>query len=298
MFKNTKKSRIRNYLKALRVHQWAKNVLVFVPLVAAHKFLDLDLLAQAVTAFIAFSLCASSGYIFNDLLDLPFDRAHPRKRLRPIAAGEVSIFEAVALGLFLLLSSFAVGSLLAIGFLLVLGIYLGLVLAYSLTLRQQPLLDVFTLAVLYTLRHFAGAQATATPVSLWLLALSMFMFLSLALVKRCAELQLLEERQEPKARDREYVFSDFQYLQSMGLASGYVAVLVLALYVNSEAVVPLYSRPWLLWATCPLVLYWISRLWWKVARKEMHHDPLIFALTDKASLLTGALAGVIVLLAM
>ena len=298
VFKSTKKSRIRYYLKALRAHQWAKNVLVFVPLVAAHKFLELDLLAKAVTAFIAFSLCASSGYIFNDLLDLPFDRAHPRKRFRPIAAGELSILKAVALGLLLLLGSFVIGSFLAIGFLLVLCTYLGLVLAYSLTLRQKPLLDVFTLAVLYTLRHFAGAQATATPVSLWLLALSMFMFLSLALVKRCTELQLLEERQETKARDREYVVSDFQFLQSMGLASGYVSVLVLALYVNSDAVVPLYSRPWLLWATCPLVLYWISRLWWKVIRNEMHDDPLIFALTDKTSLLTGTLAGVIMLLAM
>lgn len=298
VFKSTKKNMIRHCLKTLRVHQWAKNVLVFVPLVAAHKFLDPDLLAKAVTAFIAFSFCASSGYIFNDLLDLPFDRAHPRKRFRPIAAGELSILQAVLLGLLLLLASLAIGSFLAVGFLLVLGIYLGLVLAYSLALRQRPLLDVFTLAVLYTLRHFAGAEATAIPVSLWLLALSMFMFLSLALVKRCTELQLLEPRQETKARDREYVVSDFQYLQSMGLASGYVAVLVLALYVNSDSVLPLYSRPSLLWATCPLVLYWISRLWWKVMRNEMHDDPLIFALTDKTSLLTGTLVGVIMLLAM
>lgn len=297
VFRSTRQNTVRCYLKALRVHQWAKNVLLFVPLIAAHKVLDLELLLHALTAFLAFSFCAASGYIVNDLLDLPFDRVHPQKRFRPIAAGELSILEAVSVSLGLLLGAFAIGSFLPVRFLLVLAIYWGLILAYSFGLRKKPLIDVFTLAFLYTLRMFAGAEATTTPVSLWLLAFSMFIFLNLALVKRCTELQLLPQRNDTRASGREYLMSDFQYLNSMGLASGYLSVLVLALYINSDSVLGLYSRPWVLWIVCPLALYWISWVWFKVARNEMHHDPVVFALTDKTSLATGLLVGMIVLLA-
>lgn len=276
-------------LRALRPHQWAKNLLVFVPVLTAHLAFDTGALAHALLAFVAFCLCASSVYVVNDLVDLPSDRAHPRKRHRPFASGALpTVFGMVAAPL-LALAAFAIAAALPSRFLLVLVAYFALTFAYSLWFKRIELLDVVVLASLYTGRIVAGAFAIAVPLSFWLLAFSMFLFLSLALVKRHAELALVREHGRTDAVGRGYRVEDLPLLATLGGASGYLSVLVLALYINSRESAALYDEPQLLWLLCPLLLYWISRVWLLTTRGRMHDDPVLFALRDPASLVVAAL---------
>jgi 4-hydroxybenzoate polyprenyltransferase len=275
--------------RALRLHQWAKNILVFVPLFGAHRLQPGPLL-HATAAFVAFSLCASSVYVLNDLVDLPHDRLHASKKRRPFAAGTLDLRLGPVLCAACLVAGFALALLLPWHFVILLGVYLLATLAYSLGLKRQMLLDVMILAGLYTLRIFAGGAATHTPVSPWLLAFSLFLFFCLAVVKRQTELAQLQRAGRTTAGGRGYVVEDLGMLQALSAASGMAAVLVMALYVNSGDVLPLYRTPEALWALCPILLFWISRVLMLSHRGQMPDDPVVFALRDPVSLLTGAAA--------
>ncbi len=285
----------RHWVKGLRLYQWLKNALIFVPLIAGHVWDQPDKIMLVLLAFLSFGLCASSVYLLNDLLDLSADRRHPRKRRRPFAAGTLPIAHGIIAMPALLLSAFSLSLLInPFAFTATLATYYIFTLAYSLRLKRTLMLDAITLAGLYTLRIIAGAAAVSVIPSFWLLAFSMFLFLSLALVKRYAELWTMRERGELSARGRGYRVDDLGVLQSLGAAAGYLSVLVLALYVNSETSRMLYGQPMVIWLICPVLLYWISRVWLVTHRGEMHDDPILFALTDPQSrfaLLACALIG-------
>ena len=283
----------RSVLRTLRVHQWSKNALVLVPLLLAHRIADPARLLDGVLAFIVFSLAASGVYIANDLLDLESDRRHPYKRFRPLAAGAIPI--PLAIGLLLVAVPVSLGIAVALLpglFTGVLLLYLAASTAYSFGLKRIVIVDVLTLAGLYTLRVLAGAVATQVAVSPWFLAFSMFFFVSLAFVKRYAELRLGgdEKGTQDYLLARGYVAGDAELLRSVGPTSGYLAVAVLALYINSPEVLMLYSRPTVLWMLGPLLLYWVTRVWFLAHRGRMQHDPVVWALTDRPS---WALAGVV-----
>ncbi|WP_242395101.1 UbiA family prenyltransferase [Anaeromyxobacter oryzisoli] len=279
-------ARLGSVIQVLRLHQWAKNLLVFAPVVAAHRFKDADSIARATLAFLAFGAAASAGYVVNDLRDVGADRAHPRKRARPIAAGTLPAPVAVGLVPLLFAAAAALSSRLPSGFRVILAGYVAATLAYSFGLKRRPMLDVLLLAGLYTARLFAGGEATGTPVSEWLASFSMFAFLSLALLKRTAE--LARSTEAPVGRG--YQVEERTLLTAMGVAAAFVSVLVLALYLSSEAVVRLYSHPRWLWLLCPIFLYWLARLWLLAVRGEMDDDPVLFALRDVESLVVAAAA--------
>lgn len=285
---------LRDWGKALRVHQWLKNLLIFVPLLAAHRYTDPLLMFKALIAFFCFSLCASSVYVLNDLLDLCDDRHHIRKRSRPFASGKISIQSGLILFPALLLAAFGISLWkLPTGFTLLVGIYYVLTLTYSLALKRCMVIDAITLAGLYTLRIIAGGVALDIPLTFWLLGFSMFIFLSLAFVKRYAEIfQGYGRGSAEKIRGRGYFPSDLQMIASLGTASGYMAVMVLALYVSDLNTAQLYRRPELIWLACPLVLTWISRVWMLTHRGDMNEDPIIFAVRDPISLM---IAGSVIL---
>lgn len=272
-----------DYLKVLRPQQWVKNVLVFVPLFGAHRVYETSLLARGVLAFLAFSLCASAGYIVNDLLDLRADRSHPRKRLRAFAAGDLPLLYGVGIAPVLLAIALAIASRLSPLLLWSLVTYFATAVAYSLAIKQLVVLDVIVLASLYTLRIMAGSAATEIWPSHWLLAFSTFLFFSLALVKRYDELVVMRAINAERATARGYKIDDAELLAAMGVASGYMAVLVLALYINSDAAQLLYRRSQLMWLLCPLLLYWVSYLWLTAHRGKMQDDPLVFATGDRTS---------------
>lgn len=286
-----KDGRMSKYLEAMRPHQWLKNILVFVPLVAAHQVADPALVANAVLAFLAFGLCASSTYVLNDLMDVAADRAHPRKRHRPFASGKIPVRHGPLIALPLLLGGAGIAWLLPSGFAAALGLYVLTTLLYSFWLKSVVLLDVVVLAGLYTIRIIAGGAAVAIAPSFWLLAFSMFLFLSLAIVKRYSELSELAKVQEHenRVRRRGYRRRDLDTLGTLGGSSGYLAVLVLALYLNSEDVSITYTHPRVLWLLCPLLLYWIGRVWVLAGRQSMRDDPLLFALGDRVSWLVAIL---------
>lgn len=274
--------------KMLRVHQWLKNALLFVPLFAAHRVADGEAWLALLLAFIAFSLCASSVYIANDLLDLESDRQHPRKCKRPFAAGAVPVWQGVLLAPVLLVVSLLVAAQVGSAFLAWLVAYFAVTCLYSIKLKQLVLIDCLTLAMLYTLRIVAGAAAVGMVLSFWLLAFSVFLFLSLAFVKRFAELQVQLLHGKQKAHGRGYLTDDAPLVQMLGVGAGLLSVLVLALYLNSDDVLRLYQNPHWVWGNVPIMLYWVSWVWLCAHRGEMHDDPLIFAVKDKASLLAGA----------
>lgn len=282
--------------RVLRVHQWMKNLLLFVPLLAAHQMTALDSWAALALAFLAFSLCASTVYVANDLLDLESDRAHPRKRTRPFAAGAVPAWMGVALAPLLLTTSLVLASWVGTEFLRWLLVYFAITCVYSFWLKRLILVDCLTLAALYTLRIVAGAAAADLPLSFWLLAFSMFLFLSLAFVKRYAELQLQILHGKVKVEGRGYLTTDAPLIQMLGICSGFAAVVVLSVYLNSDAVIVQYETPELVWAAVPVILFWISWIWMKAHRGEMHDDPLVFAVKDKASLAAGLVFAVVVAL--
>jgi len=282
--------------KALRSHQWLKNSLLFVPMVAAHQLAAEGLWVQLALAFVAFSLCASSVYILNDLTDLESDRQHPRKRLRPFASGVLPVWKGVALVPLLLLA--ATGLALAVGkaFGGWLALYFVVTCCYSWGLKRLTLVDCLTLAMLYTLRIVAGAAAAGLALSFWLLAFSVFLFMSLAFVKRYAELSLSGGAGSDRIPGRGYVPADAPLVQTMGISSGYAAVLVLALYLNSEAVLKLYHSPELIWGAVPVMLFWVSWVWMQAHRGRMHDDPLVFAVKDPASWFAGLSFGLFLVL--
>lgn len=292
------KAGIGTYLYAIRVHQWLKNCLIFVPLLAAHKMGDMRLMTDAVLAFLAYSLCASSAYVLNDILDLAVDRLHPRKCKRPFAAGTIPIARGVLMMVALLGGAILISLSLPLVFIQLLFFYYIMTLAYSLDLKKRALIDVLVLAGLYTLRIVAGAAAVTVVLSFWMLAFSMFIFLSLAMVKRYTELQAVKESGEQETPGRGYLAEDMGTLTSLGGASGYLAVLVLALYINSEKIAVMYKHPQVIWLICPLLLYWISRVWMLARRGDLHDDPVVFALEDSHSRMIAVLfLGIMVLAA-
>ena len=278
----------RTWLRAWRVHQWAKNMLVFVPLFASHQIFNVAKLTTVVLAFVALSLCASATYIWNDLLDLPSDRLHPTKKNRPFASGQIPLSAGVTVSAILLLAGLSI-SILILGWKTTTPIllYIAATVLYSTFLKRKLLVDVITLAGLFALRIFIGAAASAVEISSWLLAFSIFFFLSLAFVKRYSDLALMPPTNNEKLSGRGYYPQDLDLIRVMGPLAGYMAVLVMALYVNSPAVIELYSRPEWLWLVCLCLLYWISRVWFLAHRGQMPDDPVTFALKDKISHLAG-----------
>jgi len=289
--------KITLWLKAIRIHQWLKNILLFVSLFAAHQITNITLLSQSFLGFVSFSLCASSVYLLNDLLDLPSDRCHPTKKNRPFAAGNLPLNHGIVLVPILLFFSFSLTYFLPTEFLVILVFYYCLTLSYSLYLKQLVLIDVMVLTCLYVIRVIAGSAATGIPSSFWLIAFAMFIFFSLALVKRASELITLKVLNKGDVAGRGYLISDLEYLHSMGVASGYISALILALYINSDKVIGMYKTPEILWLTFPLVLYWISRIWLKTGRGEVQEDPLLFAFKDQQSLLAGSLFVIVMIFA-
>lgn len=282
-------ARTKIWMRALRLHQWLKNLLVFLPLLGAHRWLDSTAIVDALLAFASFSLCASAVYVLNDLLDLESDRRHPRKKSRPFAAGTLSIPAGIFASAGLFVTAFGIASILGQHFLLWLLAYAALTTTYSFLLKQFPLVDCLSLAGLYTLRIIAGGSAIDQPISFWLLAFSLFLFSSLAFIKRYAELLSVIKSGKNSAHGRGYIADDLQLLQSIGLASGFSATLVMALYLNSTEVAQLYSHPQILWLTMPVLLFWITWMWLKASRNQMHDDPVVFAIEDRASLIAGAI---------
>lgn len=287
---------LREIASALRVHQWLKNVLIFVPLLASHQVFDLGLWRDAFAAFLAFSLCASSVYIINDFIDLESDRLHPRKSRRAFASGRVPLL----LG-FVMAFGFAViglGIAVAVGgyFPLILLSYLLITTFYSTLLKRIVLIDCLTLGGLYTLRVVAGSEASVEDISSWLLGFSFFLFLSLSYVKRYAEMLPFGGDPGKQIPGRGYNSSDTPIVAMLGVGSGYAAVVVLALYLNSETVRLLYETPQILTGTVPILLFWISWIWLRANRGEMHDDPVIFAIRDSVSRWAGLVFGVIIVL--
>lgn len=277
----------KDALRLLRPKQWAKNLLIFVPLLMSHQILNSAKLGAACLAFVAFSLCASGIYVLNDLMDMAADRGHPTKRRRPFAAGDVPVQHGIPLSAGLIAAGFAVAAFLPAAFVFVLILYLLATCAYTYWAKGVVALDVVLLAGFYAIRVIGGGVATGVEVSQWLIAFSMFLFLSLAFAKRCSELLNLQSAGRSEAKGRAYRVDDLGLIQNLGPTSGYLSVLVLALYVNSGMMEQVYANPWPLWAICPLLLYWISRLWFLAARGELSEDPVAFALTDRVSLGVG-----------
>jgi 4-hydroxybenzoate polyprenyltransferase/phosphoserine phosphatase len=305
-------SPFKAWFKAIRIHQWAKNVLLFVPLLLAHAWAP-GLIAGSVLGFFSFCLGASATYIVNDLLDLEVDRQHPRKRRRPFASGDLSALSGVVVIVLFLLASVALALLVPpvvaalspqfallkpLHFLLWLGIYLVTTLAYSLRLKRMVLVDVIVLSGLYTIRIVAGTAATGIPPSVWLGGFSIFFFLSLAFVKRFAELESLRERGGVSAGGRGYHIADIEQLRSFGTASGYVSVAIIMLYISNLDAAQLYHHTKRLWLLVPILLLWISRLWLLASRGKLNEDPVVYAITDKRSLLLGAIVVAVVLSAL
>lgn len=275
---------VKPYLRALRPHQWLKNLLVFAPILLAQQ-LSWDTAWWSLIAFVSFSLIASSVYVVNDLLDLEADRAHPRKRDRPFASGSLPISHGTWLVPILVVIGFLIASLLGLKFILVMLSYYAATIIYSLYLKRHFVIDICTLAGLYTMRIIAGGIAAEITLSIWLLTFSVFLFFALAAVKRQAELVDGAASGKVSAHGRGYHVDDLPLIANMATSSGYVSVLVMALYLNSPAVQELYTSPSVLWGICPVLFYWISRMVMVTHRGDMHDDPIVFAVKDHISLL-------------
>ncbi|WP_457582985.1 UbiA family prenyltransferase [Ensifer canadensis] len=273
-------------LKSIRVHQWAKNVLIGVPMILNHEVLHLDALVNVIVAFFAFSFLASAVYVINDLSDLANDRRHAKKRNRPLASGQMSVPTALVMVVCLVLASVSLASILPWNFAVVLAFYACATTAYTFVLKRKLLVDVFTLAGLYTTRIVAGAAATGTELSFWLVSFAIFFFLSLALVKRYVELHEFDDKDGGAVPGRGYLAVDFEMVGQAGVASAFTSALVLALYVHSKELQEMYTTPWALWPLCPLVLYMLLRIWMLARRGMLHEDPVVFIMRDWRSQLT------------
>jgi len=282
-------SATRAWIGALRVHQWLKNLLIFIPLLAAHEVANLDLVYKSVVAFTIFCLLASAVYVLNDIKDIKEDQQHPDKKNRPFASGRLSINSGLTTASIMAVISVVVAyKWLGIDFMLVSVGYLLITTAYTYILRKYWILDVVTLAILYTIRIIAGGIATGLELTFWILAFSMFIFFSLAMVKRYAELlQMNSHGLEDSIFGRGYMKTDSNMIASMGSSSGYIAVAVLALYINDLSSSVLYKHPEVIWAACPVMLYWVTRIWMLAQRGMIHNDPLVFAINDTGSIIVG-----------
>lgn len=287
---SNKESNILGIFKALRVHQYVKNILIFVPLFTSIDTFKMETFFNGILAFIAFCLCASSVYIVNDLLDIPDDRKHPSKYTRSIASGDLSIINAMIWSVALLISTFLISFLLPIEFTISIFIYCILTLTYSFFLKKLIIIDVVSLALLYSLRVVAGATAMSLTVTFWLIAFCLFMFFSLAMIKRCTELKAIQTiGRDDKTSGRGYYTTDFELLSALGGASGLLAVMVLALYINDPMIVPTFRAPEWMWLNLPLIMFWICRIWLLSHRGLVHSDPIVFAIKDKTSFLIAIL---------
>lgn len=286
---------LKLYIKAIRLHQWAKNLLIFVPIFASHHVFDFYLLADTLIAFIAFGCCASFSYIINDISDLDADRKHHSKYQRPFASAALSIPGGLVMAAGFLVFAVLLSMLLPAGFVYSILVYFCVTNLYTFRLKHIPILDVGILAGLYTLRVIAGGFAAAAPVSFWLLAFSGFIFFSLAIVKRMSELLNIEMLDAKPVICRGYWTSDIPVLTGLGTASAMMAVLVLALYINSPDIIQLYSSPRYLWLLCPVFALWLGRVWLITGRGEMHDDPVVFALRDRVSWLLFGVAALFIL---
>ncbi|MCS5637105.1 MAG: UbiA family prenyltransferase [Myxococcota bacterium] len=281
-------SRARAAIRVLRPRQWTKNLLVFIPLILAHQLQEMAKLGDVAISFVLFSAVASAGYIFNDLLDLQSDRNHANKRNRPIASGDLPVPHA-----FLLLAGVLIATILAVSAWapplvgLMLAIYVVATFSYSLYLKQVLLVDVILLAGLYTHRILTGGVAARVEVSPWLLAFSAFFFLSLAFVKRYLELRRGKDDGSPAPGRRAYAATDVDLVESMGLICGFISIVVLCLFISGSEVTRLYAAPGLLWLMCPVMFYWIARIWFLARRGEVDEDPVLFATRDPKSYLAG-----------
>lgn len=289
---------IAAYVAATRPRHWLKNVLVFLPILAAHRLYDLHLLWRGLGAFVAFSLCASSIYLFNDLRDVVADRAHPHNRARPLASGRITESGTLIVAAALLVATVSVSYFFGPAFLGVVALYYGTMVIYSLGAKEIPILDVLMLACGYALRVVAGAVAAQLVWSPWLSAFCVFLFFSLALIKRYAEMATLHGTGSVEDHVRGYLRQDGVLLVAQGLASGYLSVLVLALYTNTRMVQAPSGQYGLFWVICLLLLYWISHMWLMAHRGRIQGDPVAFALKDPVSRIIVVLAGVVMLLAM
>lgn len=284
---------LKSWGKALRVHQYAKNVLLFVPMLTSHTYAPSALLATCI-GFISFSLCASSVYIINDIIDLEADRQHPTKSKRPFATGAIPIAHGIIVASLLLLSAFAAALAVSPLFACTLAAYFMLTFAYSVSLKRKMILDVVVLAILYTVRVIAGAIAIDVFLSEWLLAFSMFIFTCLALVKRYVELAVRIDGNLPDPSNRNYALQDITIIGALAAASGFNAITIFALYISSPTVRNLYHYPQFLWLICPILLYWVGRLLVLAQRRLITDDPIFFALRDRISYLTVVAMAVIV----
>lgn len=288
---------MKTWIKQLRVYQWIKNILVVVPLVLSQSYYDITSVSLVITAFFCFSMLASATYIFNDLLDLESDRNHPRKKFRPLAHGDISILSATIVASIIGIGSLTTAFFISTSFFIVLCGYLFLTLFYSVKLKRFMGLDMVTLAGLYTIRVIAGAAIIDVVMSYWLLSFSMFIFFSLALVKRCAELRMLEVKGKEKASGRDYSVDDYPVFMAFGASSSMMAVLMFAFYINSDVLENQYQTPEGLWLILPALVYWLLRVWVKTHRGEMTDDPILFAFKDRGSLILGIITGLIIITA-
>jgi len=272
----------KSYIKALRPLQWLKNVLVFLPMLAAHQ-LNGETFFLSLIAFICFSLFASSVYILNDLLDLAADRAHPRKKMRPFASGSIPIVNGTLIAAGLLIFGVMLAISISPAFLFAMAAYYLLTTAYSLHLKRRIVIDICLLAGLYTSRIIAGSIATEIQLSVWLITFSVFFFLSLATVKRQAELMDNAKNGKLKVSGRGYHVDDLPIISMIAIGAGYVSVLVMTLYMNSPVVVQLYTHAKALWGVCAVLLYWITRTVMVAHRGQMHDDPVVYATRDRIS---------------
>ena len=285
-------------VKALRCNQWSKNLLIFVPLLTSHEISELGLVVKAVIAFVAMCFCASSIYIINDFLDVEADRQHPKKRFRPFAAGTLSIPAGAGLAAVMCLGGLVLGwQMLPLRFTGLLLAYLMLTVSYSMLLKRKIVADVVTLALLYTFRILIGGAALGVVISAWLLAFAMFLFLSLAFVKRYGEIGVVHRRSDEEVPGRGYIAEDKVWMSNMGGASGYLAILVFALYINSPDVAVRYRHPEVFWFACPPLLYWINRIWLLASRGKIDDDPLVFTATDRVSYAVGLLVAIAIVAA-
>ena len=288
---------LSTWVRAVRVHQWAKNLLLVLPALAAHLVPDTRAIGLLVTAFVSFSLLASAVYLLNDIQDLEHDRAHPVKRTRPLAAGEIGFGATGAAVALLATASFALAWTLPRQFLQVWAGYLVLTTLYSSGLKRLVVIDVMVLGALYTTRVVAGAAVVEVPLSRWFLAFAVFLFSSLAILKRLVELLGVASREQESAGGRGWTVRDIPVLLGFGAACSVASALVYCLYITSDEVLRLYSRPDVLWLGLPVLLYWLGRVWLLAHRGLVHEDPLLFALRDRASYVVGVAMAVTIWLA-
>lgn len=290
-------SGLGEWLRALRVHQWTKNLLLFIPLLSSFAFFDQKAVYTTFLAFVAFSVAASSTYILNDLWDLDNDRAHVRKCKRPFASANLSILMGLMVATVGLLLALVLAYFVSEAFFLMLWLYLFLTSVYSWILKVYVLMDVLMLSLLYTLRIVAGSVAAGVVTSSWLLAFSVFIFFSLALVKRCAELVTLQQNGKDATFGRDYRISDLTILWPLGVAAGVAAIVVFGLFISAPETKIRYATPDMLWLVAIILIYWIARLWIKTSRGEMHDDPIVYAIKDGASRIAVVVMVMVLLLA-